>query len=94
MNLRGETIQERDLQRLRVLRRNYMRNWRADPENRQRERKTQVRWRLNQKVKVLSQSSGTVCGFCYSRPSIQMVERLITTRNGFRRIFVPYCGRC
>ena len=75
--------------------RDYMRRWRSIAANREHERTHQRAAQLENKVNLLSFVSTTkVCGFCYQRPSIRIIERLIATRRGFRRVFVPYCGVC
>lgn len=86
---------EKQQARLRMYERVHMRRWRAIPENRGRERAQQRLAQLEQKLKFATATSGPrFCGFCYQRPPIARVERLVATSRGFRRIFVPYCGVC
>jgi hypothetical protein len=86
---------EKHQARLRILKRDHMRRWRAIPENREQERTRQRLGELEQKLKLVTATSGPrFCGFCYQRAPITNVERLIATSRGFRRIFVPYCGAC
>lgn len=81
--------------RLLFRKRDYMRRWRSVAENREHERTHQRVAQLERKVNLLTCASRTrVCGFCYQRPSIRIIERLIATSRGFRRVFVPYCGVC
>lgn len=81
--------------RLLIQKRDRMRRWRAVASNRERERTQQHFAQLERKVNLLTRASARkFCGFCYQRPSVAIVERLIATRRGFRRIFVPYCGVC
>jgi hypothetical protein len=94
MTLTRDRATDRGLKRLRECKRSYMRRWRSVPTNRQRERAAQQRWKLVRKERVLSLPGPKLCGFCYSRAPIAEVERLVATRTGFRRIFVPYCGQC
>lgn len=81
--------------RLRALKREHMRRWRAIPSNREQEREQQRQAQLEQKLSLLGCGTGErLCGFCYQRAPVRLVERLIATSRGFRRIFVPYCGVC
>lgn len=81
--------------RLLFQKRDYMRRWRSVAANRERERTHQRVAQLERKVNLLTCASRTrVCGFCYQRPSVRIIERLIATNRGFRRVFVPYCGVC
>jgi hypothetical protein len=86
---------EKHRARLRELKREHMRRWRAISSNREQERTRQRLSRQEQKSEVLLHcANGELCGFCYQRPPVRKVERLIATSRGFRRIFVPYCGVC
>lgn len=78
----------------RALKREHMRRWRAVPANREHERAQQRQAEFLKKLKLLTHPGRPLCGFCYQRPPIANVERLIATERGFRRIFVPYCGAC
>lgn len=81
--------------RLLIQKRDHMRRWRSVASNRERERMQQHFAQFERKVNLLMCTSAErVCGFCYQRPPIGIVERLIPTSRGFRRIFVPYCGVC
>jgi len=86
---------ERQRSRLLALKRAHMRQWRADPVNRVHEREQQRHAKLERKLLLSNANvSGSFCGFCYQRPPVTKVERLVATSRGFRRIFVPYCGVC
>jgi hypothetical protein len=86
---------EKHRARLRELKREHMRRWRAIPSNREQEQAQQRLSKREQKLETLMHcASGKLCGFCYQRPPVRRVERLLATSRGFRRIFVPYCGVC
>lgn len=81
--------------RIRALKREHMRRWRAIPGNREYERAQQRQSLLERKLRMLKSGRWPVlCGFCYQRPANGQVERLMPVPRGFRRIFVPYCGVC
>lgn len=86
---------ERQRARLRALKRENMRRWRAIPSNREQEREQQRRAQQERKLRLFRNSAGNgLCGFCYQRAPVRQVERLLATSRSFRRIFVPYCGVC
>jgi hypothetical protein len=88
--------------RKRACNRQYMREWRADPKNRKRERE---RAAASGKARQLEDAladirSGTkhidkpLCAMCRHKPPVMMVDRLRATVKGFVRVELPYCGEC
>jgi len=86
--------EERQREALRRDKREYMRQWRANPENRA--RVAAMRQRQNAKRKVeRSQDTGVkVCAFCRTHAPVKRIERLITTSAGFKAVYVMCCADC
>ncbi len=74
--------------------RNYMRDWRARPENCERGRGAPHRAYANQKLQQAGESVQQMCGFCRLRVSIEKVVRLRPIAIGYVEMRVPYCGQC
>jgi hypothetical protein len=85
--------------------REYMRRWRADPRNLERELHTRLRAALSRKVGprygerrlYLNRQGEAVCGFCWRRPPVKMQERLRISegpRNEYVKVLIPCCGEC
>ena len=76
--------------------REYMRRWRSDPQNLERERVNRQHSHYLRKVREAT-SDRPLCGFCHQRPPVCRVRRLDVVqgrRGGFVAVSVPYCGRC
>ena len=74
--------------------RDYMRRWRADPCNRNRERGMWQRWGFEQKCREASEPARPVCALCHRRTPVMKVPRLQPARGGYVEVLVPYCGVC
>jgi len=74
--------------------RDYMRQWRARPENAQRELQTRQRAYAHQKLDRAAPGLRRVCGFCRQRAPVETVIRLVPVPTGFVERRVPYCGEC
>jgi hypothetical protein len=85
--------------------REYMRRWRADPRNFERERLTRLQSELERRVhprypgrRLFVTSRGrAVCGFCWRGLPIKMVERLRiseTAASEYLRVQIPCCADC
>jgi hypothetical protein len=90
---------------LRRYKREYMRRWRADPRNMERELHTRLRAALSRKVGpkygerrlYLNRHGDAVCGFCWRRQPVKMQERLRISegpRNEYVKVLIPCCGEC
>ncbi len=76
--------------------REYMRRWRSNPQNLERERVNRQHSYYSRKVREAT-SDGPLCGFCHQRPPVCRVRRLEVVQGrpgGFVEVSVPYCGRC
>jgi hypothetical protein len=85
--------------------REYMRRWRADPQNCERERFTRLRAELQRRVRpmfggrrlFLNRRGRAVCGFCWRGQPIKMVERLRiseTEAREYMKVQIPCCAEC
>ena len=85
--------------------REYMRRWRSDPRNFERELHTRLRAQLARRVRpmygerrlYLNRRGRPVCGFCWHRPPIKLQERLRISedaRSEFVKVLIPCCGEC
>ncbi len=85
--------------------REYMRHWRADPRNFERELHTRLRSQLTRRVRpmygerrrYLNRRGRPVCGFCWHRRPIKFQERLWISekaRNEYVKVLIPCCGEC
>lgn len=85
-------VYQRELHRQRN--REYMRQWRANPENRLKEVQRREQNNAYRKQQRQEHSLRNVCVFCHARLSVTHVQRLVIKGNGFRVVNVPYCGEC
>jgi hypothetical protein len=74
--------------------REYMRAWRSQPENQERERQSRQRWHYHRKLREEEGARHPVCGFCHRREPIAEVVRLRPIPTGYVQVLVPYCGEC
>lgn len=86
--------------------REYMRRWRADPNNRAHDLLNRLKWQYQRKLKSALASMPMVnatagrpprCGFCHLLPAISAVKRLKcsdASRDGYVEELVLYCGKC
>jgi hypothetical protein len=85
--------------------REYMRRWRSDPRNLERELHTRLRAELTRRVRPMygerrlyfNRRGQPVCGFCWQRAPIKMQERLRVSeaaRDGYVKVLIPCCGEC
>jgi len=85
--------------------RKYMRRWRADPHNCERELHTRLRAHLARRVGpmygerrlYLNRQRRPVCGFCWHRRPMKLQERLRISEeagNEFVKVLIPCCGEC
>lgn len=83
----------------------YMREWRADPANRERVRAAYARSNYARKLRValMVDARGTTesrtvesCAFCRVRPATTQIGRLEISRASgkYHEVLVPYCGHC
>lgn len=88
--------------RKRACNRKYMREWRANPKNRERERERAAASVKAREVEdaLADFRSGAktidkpLCAMCRHKPPVMMVDRLRATAKGFVRVELPYCGEC
>ena len=74
--------------------REYMRRWRASPDNRLKEITRRMRNNALRRQQRHENSLRNVCAFCHARLAIERVDRLVVKGNAFRVVNVPYCGQC
>lgn len=85
--------------------REYMRRWRADIRNYEKERESRERAYLGRKQRKayeeappsLNAPDPHICGICRRLPATCSVVRLRTSSNaasGFVEVQLPYCGQC
>jgi hypothetical protein len=84
----------------------FMRQWRADPENRDTERRRRYEEYASKKLRIaerlrLHPYTGAhgqlLCGLCGLARPVEIVERLRISRGPseeYVKVSVPYCGRC
>lgn len=98
-------LTEEILEERRRYNREYMRQWRSNPENRRRECTNRTRWDLQRKLQGAAADKASrphtngrgkpVCGFCHIRPPVRRVARLRILASGeFKSVRIPYCGQC
>ena len=85
---------ERQRDDLRRDKRDYMRRWRANPENRARVVAMRHRQCAKRKVERSQEASVKVCAFCRTHAPVKRIERLITTSAGFKAVYVMCCAGC
>ena len=85
--------------------REYMRRWRADLRNYERERQRRERAHMDRKMRAAFEEDvlpryvqgQRACGICGRLPAKGSVIRLRIcpwVRSGFVRVRLPYCGQC
>lgn len=94
------------LEDVRRSKREYMRQWRADPLHRTQDWMNRLKWHYQRKLRSALGSTGAMgakrgraplCGFCHQLPAITTVKRLKcceVARGGFVEEQVLYCGEC
>jgi hypothetical protein len=94
------------LEDLRRYKREYMRQWRADPRNRMQDWLNRLRWHSQRKLRSALASArlanakpsrAPLCGLCHLSPAITTVKRLKcseNSRDGYVEEQVLYCGEC
>jgi hypothetical protein len=94
------------IEKRRLRSRAFMRQWRADPENRVTERRRRYQDYVAKKLRIaerlrLHPYTGAhgqpLCGLCGLARPVEIVERLRISRGAseeYVKILVPYCGRC
>jgi|SRR5271156_3135673 len=89
--------------RARGRKRDYMRQWRADPLHRQNERVRRQHFYFRRKLRRANRPpfmgirGEQLCGICGLRRPVEIIERLRvseTAPTGFVRVLIPYCGHC
>lgn len=88
---------EGELAQKRARSREYVRQWRAKPENRKHERIRSAGTKWSQRIERLKLEapvgSGEKCAYC-GLDAIMKMKRKRMTADGFVLIEVPYCGTC
>lgn len=85
--------------------RDYMRRWRADPRNSERERLTRLRAEIERSVRptlagrrlFVTRRGRAVCGFCWRGLPVKIVERLQiseTPAREYLKVQIPCCTIC
>lgn len=95
-------LREQQVEHRRQYNREYMRRWRANPHNRDRERINRQRWHYSRKLRdfEVGRDGGAdrpLCAFCHQRAPICRVPRLMVVEGrpgGFVEVNVLYCGQC
>jgi len=85
---------ERQREALRRDKREYMRRWRANPENRARVLEMRKKQCAKRKVERTREAAVKVCAFCRTHAPVKRIERLITTNAGFKAVYVMCCADC
>ncbi|HVA16713.1 MAG TPA: hypothetical protein VMV59_03260 [Candidatus Dormibacteraeota bacterium] len=92
---RGVSLQgARQEETERRYKREYMRRWRANPENRARVMAMRHRQCAKRKVERSQEADAKVCAFCRTYAPVKRIERLITTSAGFKAVYVMCCADC
>jgi hypothetical protein len=86
--------EERQQEALRRDKREYMRQWRADPENRARVMAMRQRQCAKRKLERSRETGARMCSFCRRHTAVKRVERLIATDAGFKPVCVMCCTEC
>ena len=85
---------ERQREALRRDKREYMRKWRANPENRARVAAMRDRQCAKRKLQRSRETGARVCSFCRVHTAVKRIERLIATEEGFKPVYVLCCAEC
>ena len=85
---------ERQQEAYRTAKREYMRRWRAAPENRAQMIAMQQAQNARRKVERSRDTGERTCSFCRRRPPVKRIERMIATNAGFKSVFVLCCAQC
>ncbi len=85
---------ERQREALRRDKREYMRQWRANPENRARVVAMRDRQCAKRKLQRSRETGARVCSFCRGHTAVKRIERLIATEAGFKPVYVLCCAEC
>lgn len=84
----------------------FMRKWRADPGNRDTERRRRYEDYVSKKLRVaerlrlhpyIGAHGQPLCGLCGLARPVEVVERLRISRGPseeYVKVLIPYCGRC
>jgi len=85
---------ERQREALRRDKREYMRRWRANPENRARVVAMRDRQCAKRKLQRSRDTGARTCSFCRTHAAVRRIERLIATEAGFKPVYVLCCTEC
>ena len=85
---------ERQREALRRDKREYMRRWRANPENRARVVAMRNRQCAKRKLQRSRETGERMCSFCRTHTAVKRIERLIATSGGFKPVYVLCCTEC
>lgn len=85
---------ERQREALRRARREYMRQWRANTENRARVMAMRNRQCAKRKLERSRETGTRMCSFCRAHTAVKRIERLIATKAGFKSVYVLCCAEC
>jgi uncharacterized protein YlaI len=85
---------ERQREALRRDQREYMRRWRANPENRARVVAMHQKQCAERKMRRSRDIGERMCSFCRRHTAVKRIERLITTKAGFKPVYVLCCAEC
>lgn len=98
-----EAMRRAELEGSRGRKRDYMREWRADPEHRQSERVRRQHFYFRRKLRrahrprYVGMRGQRLCGICGVRRPVEIIERLRVSEadpSGFVKVLIPYCGHC
>lgn len=85
---------ERQRDELRRDKREYMRRWRANPENRARVMAMRERQCAKRKLQRSRETGERMCSFCRTHAAVKRIERLVATKAGFKAVYVMCCADC
>lgn len=86
--------EERQQEALRRDKREYMRRWRSDPENRARVMAMREKQCAKRKLERSRETGTRACSFCRTHTAVKRIERLIATEAGFKPVYVLCCTEC
>ena len=98
-----EAMRRAEFEEARGRKRDYMRQWRSDPQHRQNERVRRQHFyfrrklRRAQRPRYVGMRGQRLCGICGVRRPVEIIERLRVSEvdpSGFVRVLIPYCGHC